>query len=180
MPRYNIALLPDDPTISERLTRYSQERFGATHDDYLLGPKGLPHITLCQFRAKHDEAALNAFENLSDKTPIVLTTTKLYARPGTPPANAGKFIVVVGIEKTPELLSRQRDTVACLAQNDAEPLTKVETYSPHITVTRLSEEPSALPMIESFPFGLPLRFRPDVGLSTESGVLVRRLIPSAR
>lgn len=173
--RFNIALLPVDPGISQLLTQFSRSSFLEINDGYILGEDGLPHITLCQFRAKDEATALKAFETLTPKKPITLATTKLYARPGTPPANAGKFIIVVGIEKTQELLALQNNVFNHLERAETEPLTKPETYSPHITLTRLAAEPHGLPPFEDFPFGAPLEFFPNVGLSTESGVFVKRL-----
>lgn len=64
--RYNIALLPP-ASVYSYYQSYAQEMFGDTHGPFLLGPKSLPHITLCQFHCadpKHVQTVYEACKEL--------------------------------------------------------------------------------------------------------------------
>ena len=47
--------------------------FAAIAEDYLLGPKALPHATLCMFRAENEETARKVFAKAPASRPIEVT-----------------------------------------------------------------------------------------------------------
>ena len=175
MKRFNIAFQPINTNLQNLFVDLSQKYFGAVHDDYLLGKDGLAHVTLSQFYTEDDATALEAFQTFSHKSDIELVIRTFRLRPGTND-NSDKYMAEILIEKSLELLERQKSCFEHLEAKGIEPLTLPETYSPHITLARLSKPltpPSdlelAVPSFEKAPFRLVL------GTATHSGVLTKIL-----
>lgn len=174
MPRFNIALLPDDMKWRDRFAALSQKHFLHLHDEYILGEAGIAHVTLCQFYADDEVTARDAYHSLKDYSPLELSITAFRIRSGTL-VNSGKFIADLAIEKTEGLLQRQKKCAEHIAALGLKALTPIETYSPHITLARLSSQPAIEPMIDTASYGNPISFSPALGLSTEPGVFIRVL-----
>ena len=109
MQRYNIALLPINEELQNDIIRISRHYFLDIQDEYILGPEGLPHVTLCQFKADSLEkahAAYNDFLSESSEEEIKVTIEKFHARPGKL-VNAGTFIAEYKIKPEPNLIDLQ-------------------------------------------------------------------------
>lgn len=175
MKRFNLALQPININLQNLFADLSQKYFGMVHDDYILGKDGLAHVTLCQFYAEDDAAALEAFQTFYYKSDIELVIKTFRLRPGTND-NSDKYMAEILIEKSPELLERQKTCFEHLEAKGIEPLTLPETYSPHITLARLTKPmtpPSDLEL--SVPAFEKAPFRLVVGTATHSGVLTKIL-----
>lgn len=182
MQRYNIALLLTDQAIESKITRISREYFLGAQDKYILGADGLPHITLCQFKAKSLDDAVAVYADFSDKNkecfPFSASIEKFHVRPGKF-INAGTFIAEYKAHPSPELVSLQGRCVETLASYGVDTLTPSEGYSPHITLARLSKEVKRVPSQGDLNCPLEIEFSLAIGLSTEEGVFVKDLCSSA-
>ncbi len=173
MKKFNIALIPSDAAVQVLFAELAQSYFSGSQDGYILGNDALAHVTLCQFYAKNDQAARDSFHTYNDNRSIELLITKFRLRSGDE-THTGKVWAEFLIERVADLLERQQKCFQHLIQKGLEPLTPVETYSPHITLARLTNEPSRIPSVDAGPRH-PITFRPVVGASTENGVLIRTL-----
>jgi len=175
MQRYNIAYMSTDHALNELFVTISRKYFLNLHDEYILGPEGLPHVTLCQFHAPNNDCAITAFKTFTANSDLAITIQKFRLRAGSL-ANAGKFIADVMVDKSQGLIDKQKECYAHLLQTDIKPLTPSETYSPHITVARLPQLINTpLGIEEEIPTHKTSIFKLVVGASTESGVLVKVL-----
>lgn len=177
MERYNIALLPTDSTLQDNIIRISRDYFFDIHDEYILGPDGLPHITLCQFKAINLEDAKAVYNDLlsSEKSNLIdLVIEKFNARSGSL-ANAGKFIAEYQIRPDKDLMALQLRCSKKLAEYRIQSLTPSKTYSPHITLARLTDMPNTLPSGKDLDCPLAITGSLSLGLSTEEGVFVKEL-----
>ncbi len=175
---YNVALLPTDQKLFSNLTAISREYFLDVQDDYILGPEGLPHITICQFKADDVELARRAYHDFLlhfDAKVFTVDIEKFNVRTGTL-ANAGKFIAEYKIKHQAELIDLQLKCAKVLADFNLNSLTPTQTYSPHITLARLSELPDKTPSQDDLAYISNIETRPSLGLSTERGVFVEELI----
>jgi 2'-5' RNA ligase len=174
MPRFNIAAVPTDAGLQGAIADLAQARFGAIEDGYILGAEALAHVTLCQFRATTEEAALDAFKSWRGKRDVSLSVGAFRIRAGTG-EHSGKSWAYFSVERAPLLLGLQEDCARRLVELGLEILTPTATYSPHITLARLPGTPTNVVPTPSFPHDGPVSFRPAVGRSTENGVLLGTL-----
>lgn len=170
MNRFNIALIPSNPVFQELFARLAQTYFSTIQDEYILGENALAHITLCQFFADTEQAAVNAYSTFVDKAIAHLFIHRFNLRKGEG-RHTGKFWAEFLVDREPDLLERQRKCYHHLIENDLRPLTPVETYSPHVTLARISHEVAELPLISLIP---ERRFECYLALgnSSENGKLV--------
>ncbi|HBR69270.1 MAG TPA: hypothetical protein DEA55_07850 [Rhodospirillaceae bacterium] len=175
--RYDIALLPTDQNLFSSITAISRKYFLDVHDDYILGPEGLPHITLCQFKTADVELARRAYHgflsNLDAKL-FKVAIEKFNLRAGTL-TNAGKFIAEYKIKPQEDLIDLQLKCAKVLADFNINSLTPTQTYSPHITLARLSELPDKTPSKSDLIEMENIETRLSLGLSTEPGVFIEEL-----
>lgn len=174
MQRYNIALLPTDPAVQEVISELSKKNFGAIHDDYILGPQALAHITICHFRCEDQKDAVRAFKRVPTKTVIKLKLQGFQIRPGTQ-INPGKYIAEFSAELSDGLRAYREACVSHLSKQGIIVLATEDAYSPHMTLARLSKAPSSAPEIE-IPFSGAIAFRPALGCGTESGVFLKEIV----
>ena len=179
LQRYNIALLLTNTNLASDIIRVSRKYFLQVQDRYILGSDGLPHITLCQFKAKNVDGALAIYESFAKENesyfPVSAKIEKFHIRPGQL-INAGTFIAEYKVIPSPELITLQARCVEMLARYDIKTLTPFEGYSPHITLARLSEKTKKAPSKTDVFFIPNLEFRLAFGLSTEEGVFVKELL----
>ena len=179
MQRYNIALLPTDNALQDKIVRISRSYFLDIHDEYILGTdEGLAHITLCQYKASSLHEALHVYHDfLSSETvsSIKLTIEKFHTRPGKL-VNAGKFIAEYKIYPSPELIDLQLRCAERLEVHNLSSLTPSAGYSPHITLARLSEMPNKTPTNQDLACPIDTAGHIALGLSTEAGVFLKELI----
>jgi hypothetical protein len=173
VPRYNIALLPIDAAARCAFVVLARANFAAVHDGYLLGPAALPHITLCQFEAEDEEAAVGGFRSWRDKGDLRLQIREFRLRPGVS-AQFGWLWAEFVVEHRPALFLQQKSCVEHLKAAGFAVLTQVATYNPHLTLARLAEGAREVPPPNP-PYRHRLGFRPALGPSTENGVFVREL-----
>ncbi|MCB9982947.1 MAG: 2'-5' RNA ligase family protein [Rhodospirillales bacterium] len=177
LQRYNIALLPTDTALQTNIIRISRQYFLDLQDEYILGPEGLPHITLCQFKTTDPENARAAYNDFSSNTTtenVKLTIEKFHARPGKL-VNAGKFIAEYKIQALTDLMDLQLKCSEKLAAHNLANLTPTGTYSPHITLARLPSLPDNTPSQQDLACPLDFTVRLSLGLSTEAGIFVKEL-----
>lgn len=177
LQRYNIAFLPSDPTVQAHITDISRRYFRDIQDEYILGPEGLAHITLCQFKTDDPERAVSVYQDVLGKAgraPVTLTIEQFRVRPGTL-VNAGKFIAEYIMRPDESLMNLQRKCADHLAAHDLTSLTPTKTYSPHITLARLSALPDTVPAEQDLCCPYELTVHLALGLSTEAGVFVKEL-----
>lgn len=178
MQRYNIALLPTDTDLHEKIIGISRQYFLDVQDEYILGPEGFPHLTLCQFKTENVDKAIEAYKSFAamdvEKTPDI-TIEKFNARPGKL-VNAGKFLVEYKAVPTEELLALQQKCIERLAAHDLVNLTFSDPYAPHITLSRLSALPEIIPTAKDLSCPFDFSTRLSLGLSTEAGVFVKELV----
>ncbi|HOO81001.1 MAG TPA: hypothetical protein PK513_00670 [Alphaproteobacteria bacterium] len=177
LQRYNIALLPSDHTLQTTMVHISRLYFLEDQDEYILGPEGLPHITLCQFKAATLENAVTAYNDfLSNESisTIKVIIEKFNIRPGKL-VNTGKFIAEYKIQPHPDLIALQLRCAKKLAAHHLENLTPSEAYSPHITLARLPVMTNKLPTKQDLNCPLYIDAHLSLGLSTEAGVFVKEL-----
>lgn len=178
MQRYNIALLPIDSTFKEEIIRISRLFFADIHDDYILGTEGLPHVTLCQFKADSPDTALDAYERLIASenltVPDKLSIEKFQVRAGTL-VNSGTFIAEYKITPDKNLIDLQFRCAEVLDTCGLKNLTPSQKYSPHITLARLLSVPKQTPTIEDLQCAPEFKPGLSLGLSTESGVFTKSL-----
>lgn len=173
MQRYNIALVPADKNLSQRIVDLSQSFFGHIHDHYILGAEGIPHVTLCQFYAASDEDARAAFNVYVAKFPdapeIIIESFQIRAGALI---NAGKFIAEYYVEKSHALAALQKECAALLESLGIKNETPCERYAPHFTLARLGAPCESVPQLSDIPLG-PHAMVPRLGLTSETGVFVR-------
>lgn len=178
MQRYNIALLPIDSMLKEEIIRISRLFFADIHDNYILGTEGLPHITLCQFKADNPDTALNAYKHLVRQenltVPGTLYVEKFQVRAGTL-VNSGTFIAEYKIKPDKKLTDLQFRCAEILNACGLENLTPSQKYSPHITLARLLSVPEQTPTIEDLQCTAEFKPGLSIGCSTESGVFTKAL-----
>jgi len=174
LARYNIAAVPLDATLQYEIASLAQVQFGAIEDGYILGPRALAHVTLCQFRAATDQVALDAFGAWPGKRDVSLSVGAFRLRAGRD-EHAGKSWAYFSVERAPALLGLQEDCARHLVAGGLEVLTPTATYSPHITLARLPGMPASEIATPTFPRDGPVTFRLAVGRSTENGVLLETL-----
>jgi len=175
--RYNIALLPEVSGLRDNIIRISRKYFLDIQDEYILGPEGLPHITLCQFKADNLEQAVNVYNELLSREKIDSikpTIEKFNTRPGKL-VNVGKFIAEYKIKPAPDLVNLQLRCADRLSSYKLKKRTPSEGYSPHITLARLSSAPDRIPTKQDLNCPVDFSVRLSLGLSTESGVFVKEL-----
>lgn len=172
MARFNIALIPVDAGAQIFFVDLAQF-FKSTANGYLLGSDALTHVTLCQFRAEESQVAKQVFSSWTSKTNIALRVGQFQFRKGT---RVGMVWAEVLVEKAPLLLNIQRECVRHVSESGFETLTRVETYSPHITLALIPEDAVA---VSSLMTGMShkeaISFRPAVGASTENGAFTKEL-----
>ncbi len=177
MQRYNIAILPIDTALTDKITHISRQYFLETQDEYILGDDGLPHVTLCQFKTETIEQARAIYAEFAAQErndEVSVTLEKFHARAGKY-INAGKFIAEYKAAQEAALMAMQMRCAKILSAHGIETLTPVETYSPHITLARLSSMPDAMPTSHDLEMPFTLRMKLALGLSTEAGVFVKPL-----
>ena len=174
MARFNIALLPLDAKFQEAIADLAQSHFKVMEDGYLLGKHALAHITLCQFHAPNEQAALNVFHLWPGRRELVLLLKRFNLRKGES-EHAGKLWAEILIERNPDLLKQQEVCFQHLTQAGLEVLTPVKDYSPHLTLARIADTAVTVPSPD-LPAQRSIAFRPSVGASTENGVFVKALL----
>ena len=108
MARFNIALLPIDAAVRRAFVDLARSDFAAVADGYLLGAGALPHITLCQFDASSEQAAIEVFHSWEGKKDLDLQIEKFRLRKGSPP-HLGKLWAEFVVEQRPALLEQQKN-----------------------------------------------------------------------
>lgn len=173
MQRFNIALLPLDATLQKSLCELAQAYFSDIQDDYILGEGALAHVTLCQFYASNAQEAVALYHAYDQRRPIELSIERFRSHDGGG-SRSKKWWAELLIDKTPNLLERQRVCFECLSDRGIESLNRVATYSPHITLARLATKPLRVPSDSEVPQGRAF-FEPALGASSETGVLMKVL-----
>ena len=173
MARFNIALLPIDAAIRRAFVDLARSDFAAVADGYLLSATALPHITLCQFHASTEQAAIDVFHAWEGKKDLDLQIENFRLRKGSPP-HIGKLWAEFIVEQRQALLKQQKNCVQHVKQAGFEVFTSVSTYSPHLTLARVADTVADIPSPDP-PYPHRLAFRPSVGPSTENGVFVKEL-----
>ena len=100
--------MPRDKDLSDQIVGISRRYFLDVQDEYILGPEGLPHVTLCQFKVDSEDAARRVFENFKARCPDFsgITLDSFRIRPGTL-VNANKFIAEYLVQQDDALKSAQ-------------------------------------------------------------------------
>lgn len=134
--RYNIALIPN---VNQKvlLIELSQRYFAAHHAGYLLGPKSIPHITLCQFET-----------NSSELQPILSEFDKTLSQKSFAPDIKSLSIVKhkdesmhyhsveLGIVRSEAMVALHRQAVEFIQLFGLRPKNPAgEVYRPHITLS---------------------------------------------
>ncbi len=132
---YKIGLLPDETTAALLIDNANLLR--PHTNGYLLGDNAMAHITVCQFKAEVDqiEALQHALKELPQA--MTLKTLDITVRAGTD-THLGFDWIETGIESEPDLWTLQKSVYAILKDNKCDPITDMETYSPHITYGRVA------------------------------------------
>jgi 2'-5' RNA ligase len=172
--RFNYALIPVDQTLLNVLRTVAQCCFGRLHDGYILSSNDLAHITLCQFRAESEQAALDALGTFKDKQEAVTQLEEFRYRDGSA-MHAGFFWAEFPVRKLATLAALQERCVSHLVRSGIEVLTPVEHYAPHVTLARLRGKLQNHALLASIPSHGLIAVRPTLGVSTECGVFVREL-----
>lgn len=181
LPRYNIALMPTDAILRQKITSVSQDLYLEDQHGYVLGNNGsgetgLPHNTLCQFRAPDDNAAKSLFVALELGRIIMhLVMRDFEVRHGTE-EHVGAVWLAYKVELTEDLALLQKHVVASLDNKGWVRYTDPATYAPHVTIARLKQEPTARPSSKAIPLDVSFATRPVLGRSTENGVLLHPLL----
>jgi 2'-5' RNA ligase len=174
MQRFNLVLLPTDANLQVLFSRISQSYFGDSQDGYMLADEALAHVTLCQFRAENERAAIDAFLSFADKQNALLAIQQFRIRTGTDEHNGFLWAEYL-VERKQTLLEMQKKCHSHLMSRGHQVLTSVESYSPHITLARVPHLQDNVPSIEEIPDKDSIAFRPAVGVSTENGILTQEL-----
>lgn len=175
--RYNIALLLDDNNLNKKIIDISRRYFLDIQDKYILGADGLPHVTLCQFKAANVDGAVkvyDAFKAGGVEDVVDLTIEKFNLRPGTL-VNSGKFIAEYKVKHSPDLVDLQLKCANTLDQFGFKSLTSVKMYNPHITLSRISVVPKEEPSSEDLLCPVDVTAHLSLGLSTDEGVFIEEL-----
>jgi hypothetical protein len=173
MARFNIALLLIDAAVRRAFVDLARSDFAAVADGYLLGAGALPHITLCQFHAPSEQAAIDVFHSWEGKKDLDLQIENFRLRKGSPP-HSGKLWAEYLVEQHPALLEQQKNCVQHVKQAGLEILTNVTPYSPHLTLARIADTVADVPSPDP-PYRHRLAFRPAIGAASENGVFVKEL-----
>lgn len=136
MPRYNIALRPDDALTDSALVALAQDHYADVSESYILGAAALPHVTLCQFDAPDDEAARTFFRKSQIPSVWEITLTHFNRRAGAG-LHEGYFWAEFLVARTNALLTVQTRLVSDLMQSGYTSHTAPETYVPHVTLARI-------------------------------------------
>jgi len=176
--RYNIALLPENPVVTEELAAYAQTHLAPLAEEYLLGEDALAHVTLCQFYAADDATARAVFAGCTALHALTLVNHALCLAP-VGGNYAGAFWCNLAVASTSELLAMQRACHAQVAELGGIPLTPPEGYVPHFTLASMREWPATLPPPTGGMLNQPMRMRPCLGRSSERGVFLARLAEAA-
>lgn len=172
MPTHNFALLPTDPELSARFTDIAQRYFTDIYDEYILGDQALPHITLAQFTAQNDEEAIAAYSNFSNKKDLE-AEIETYALTLSQNRN---LWAEFSVRKEKKLLSLQKTVFNYLKDIGLSPEQPPETYHPHVTLARVTEEPSFIPTMDEIPAPHFYNFKLTVGRSSQIGVYLKTLV----
>ena len=172
MPRFNFALLPVDERYQALFSEIAQARFSTISDQYLLGKEALAHVTLAQFHARNEAAAIKCLEQLQISKTFELAVGDFNLRHGSA-AHAGKFWAEFPVTPAANLMTAQKACTLLLTQHNIAPLTPSDNYHPHVTLARLNKEVRPDSVIE--PPSKAIAFRPHLGLSTENGVFLKSL-----
>lgn len=175
-PRFNLALVPESMDFSRQLTTTARAAFGDTSRGYLLGPRAIPHMTVCQFRADDDDHArrIARTSSLAVDGNIAVAVDSVYFRPrpdlGTDFFNAGLLVT-----KTPEIEMGQHAVHQHIEQQGGEPLTAVdEGYWPHFTMAYTNRTEIDPSLLSGWAFGRQ-KLRPVLGHCDENGQLLNVL-----
>ncbi|MDD3182408.1 MAG: hypothetical protein PHD48_06365 [Alphaproteobacteria bacterium] len=180
-PRYNIALMPTDAILRQKITSVSQDLYLKDQYGYVLGDNGhgeigLPHITLCQFRAPDDKAAISFFNALEIERNIIHPIMREFEiRHGTE-EHVGAVWLAYKVALTEDLALLQKQIVARLDNERWVRYTDPANYAPHVTIARLKQEPIVRPSSNAIPLDVSFATRPVLGRSTENGVLLHPLL----
>ena len=132
--RYNIALLAvGEP---ERYVEVAHQHFSESAQGYILGPRSLPHITICQF--------------FGEAEPLLEGLKQIGTRHGVPPIHFSGLSfnqdptaldlwwAALTVSRTPGLMQLHHPVLQLLRSQNVEPLTLCEDrYFPHLTLARV-------------------------------------------
>lgn len=174
---FNIALFAADPDFIANCIRLARVNLGKQADGYLLGDEAWPHITLSQFQADTERSSSiwSAVQDLQ-RDPIAVSFGHIYVLPGVEEHASCVWVGLACIaEKT--LMTLQKSTNEKLVGLGIEPLTRTDTYFPHLTWARCHSR-TALTISDWQTKDLWQRehpFRLSLGLSNRNGIYRKRL-----
>lgn len=175
LPRYNLAALPNDERIHQV---YFQQASFLKHkaNGYCLEAGGaLPHVTLCQFRARDNQEAL-ALTRAYVGRKLSVTPLGIYIRPGEQ-EHTGRFWVGHLVARHRDLMETQRQAVSNLKGSAPEVFNASgDRYFPHFTLARLTSQidlPASLWISDLF--HTEIFCTVYLGLSDETGQYLRKI-----
>jgi 2'-5' RNA ligase len=182
LPRFNIAAVPIDANIHNSFFKVA-EGLKDFADGYCLSPyRALPHVTLCQFRAKNESAALALTENFVG-IELAIKNVGYYVRKDAAGLNDSIYWSMYAACRDKILMKTQADVYAHLLQAKIELFTQSGAdYFPHFTLGRTMQpppslDPATLYAAELVDQEIPCRIR--LGLSDEMGQFLKILSNSA-
>lgn len=178
MPRYKLALLPQDPQLGADITAYAQRLFLPHSNGYILGEHALPHITLCQFDAKFEQLTEIWFAN--NHLLPTFTTLSFFGLQlrHTGDTDDDVLWAEISIKREPSIVNAQRQIVASLVERMITLHTLPgEGYHPHITLARIYANAVVrdVSLVPEHMWATPHTFELSVGLCNELGVLQERV-----
>ena len=164
--KYNIALLPNNN--SELIVRYAKI-FSKIADQYILGEKSLPHLTLCQFYADPKEAfeIWNKVNDLISHSSISLKFKEISCLT----FDEKVFWVSLLPEHNEELLKLHHIVVSCVKN----PHGRIgQNYDPHITLmnTIQRDHQNYLKRLSNYFIPFEDSFKIAIGRSDEPGQFI--------
>ncbi len=179
--RYNLALLPHDPEFRVLCNDFAQRHFSELQDGSILGPKAMPHITLCHVMAEPEQlpdlwqAAVKHF----GRGKLGLSFSHIYFSEGKA-EHAGSIWAGFAVTRDSNLMVLQASVNGLLRLQGLLPLHATgDAYFPHVTLARLRRS-GTLPAIswpdEAF-WSQSHDFTLSLGRSDDNGVYQAKLYP---
>ena len=135
---HNISFIPIDEGFTKKITAIACDNFADIEDDYCLGNKSFPHVTLCHLVLKSDEEIEKIKELVKkiDQFPSTLKLQAIYFLPSNSRPNSVDTCYLV--KKTKEIEAFQLSIVEKVKDIGVSVGSGTEeNYLPHFTMARI-------------------------------------------